>query len=115
MTKEKKKGTCHVVNFVIPLDHRVKINESEKSYKLLELAWELGKLGNMRVTVIQILIAMLQMVSKDSENGLEELDIRRQFKIIKTTALLASTRILRRVLDTWGDLLSLRLQWKTIS
>ena len=26
-----------------------------------------------------------------------------------------TTRILRRVLETWGDLLSLKLQWKTIS
>ena len=30
-------------------------------------------------------------------------------------ALLRTARILRRVLETWGDLLSLRLQWKTIS
>ena len=30
-------------------------------------------------------------------------------------ALLRSARILRRVLETWGDLLSLSLQWKTIS
>ena len=31
------------------------------------------------------------------------------------TALLSTARILRRVLETWGDLLSLKLQWKTIS
>ena len=33
----------------------------------------------------------------------------------QTTALLRSARILRRVLETWGDLLSLKLQWKTIT
>ena len=33
--------------------------------------------------------------------------------LIQTTALLRSARILRRVLETWGDL-SLKLQWKTI-
>ena len=31
----------------------------------------------------------------------------------KSTELLKSVRILRRVLETWGDLLSLRLIWKT--
>ena len=34
---------------------------------------------------------------------------------IQTIALLRKARILRRVLETWGDLLSLKLQSKTIS
>ena len=36
-------------------------------------------------------------------------------EIIQSAALLRSTRILRRVLETKGDLLSLKLQWETIS
>ena len=43
---------------------------------------------------------------------LEKLEIRRRVNTIQTTALLRSARILRRVLETWGDLLLLRLQWK---
>ena len=39
----------------------------------------------------------------------------RRSKYNKTTALLKTARILRRVLKTWGDLLSLNLLWKTIS
>ena len=34
---------------------------------------------------------------------------------IQTTTLLRTARIRRRVLETLGDLLSLKLQWKTIS
>ena len=34
---------------------------------------------------------------------------------IQTTALLRATRMLRRVLGTWGDLLSLKLLWKTLA
>ena len=34
---------------------------------------------------------------------------------IETTALLRSAKIPRRIMETWGDLLSLKLQWKTIS
>ena len=51
-------------------------------------------------------------VPKGLERGLEQLEIRGRLKTIKITALLRSARILTRILDTWGDLLSLRLLWK---
>ena len=46
--------------------------------------------------------------------GLGELEIEGRIETIQTTADLRSARILSRVLETWGDLLSPRLQWKTI-
>ena len=55
-------------------------------------------------------VSALAIVSKDLENKQSELEIR--MKTAMTTAMLKSTRILRRVLETWGDLLSLRLQRK---
>ena len=48
-------------------------------------------------------------------NGTRNLEIREQVEIIQTAALLRSARILRRVLVTWRDLMSLKLQWNTIS
>ena len=45
----------------------------------------------------------------------ENLEVGGRVETIQTIALLKTARILRRVLETWGDLLSLRLQWKTIS
>ena len=44
--------------------------------------------------------------------GLEDLEVGRRVETIQTTALLRTARILRRVLETWGDLLILKLQWK---
>ena len=38
-----------------------------------------------------------------------------RIEITQTTALLRSTKILGRVSEIWEDLLSLRIQWKTIS
>ena len=70
---------------------------------------------NVRVTMIQIVIGSLGTVPKSSERRLNELEIGWRIEIILTRSLLRSARILRRVLETWGDLLSLRLQWKTIS
>ena len=47
--------------------------------------------------------------------SLDELDIEGRAETIKSMTLLRSVRILRRVLETWGDLLPLRLQLNTIS
>ena len=79
----------------------------------MDIVREQKQLLNMKVTVIQIIIGTIEMVPKGLVRGLKELEIGARAEIIRTTALLRSTRILRRVLETWGDLLSLRLQWKT--
>ena len=67
----------------------------------------------MKERVILIIIDALGTVTK--VEGLEALEIRGQVETIQTTALLKSTRILRRVLETWGELFSLKLWWKNIS
>ena len=45
----------------------------------------------------------------------EELKNKGRLETFQTTALLRSTEILRRILETRGNLLSLRPQWKTTS
>ena len=47
--------------------------------------------------------------------GLEDLEIWEQVETIQNTASLRSAGILRGVQETWENLLSLKLQWKTIS
>ena len=67
------------------------------------------------VTIVPIVIGALGTVTKGLLKCLEDLEIGGRVEIIQTTAMLRTARILKRVLDTWGDLLSLKLQWKTIS
>ena len=69
----------------------------------------------MQVTIIPIVIGAFGTVTKGSVKGLEDLDVGGWVETIQTTTLLRMARVLRRVQETWGDLLSLRLQWKTIS
>ena len=69
----------------------------------------------MKVTIIPIVIGAFGMVTKGLLKGLEDLEVGDQVETIQTTALLKTAKILRRVLETWGDLLSLNLQWNTIS
>ena len=103
------------MDVAVQADHRIKLKECKKKDKHLNLAWELKKLWNMKMTIIPIVIAVFDTVTKRLLKALEDLEVGGWVEIIQTTALLRIARILRRVLETWGDLLSLKLQWKTIS
>ena len=63
----------------------------------------------MKVTVIPVVIGTLGTILKSLEMILEEMKVSGKTETILTTALLRSVRIVRRILETWGDLLSLRL------
>ena len=69
----------------------------------------------MKVMIVPIVIGALGTITKGLLKGLEDEEVGARVETIQTTALLRTARILRRVLKTWGDLLSLKLQWKTIS
>ena len=83
-----------------------------KSTLILVENWR--KLWIMRVTIVPVVIDAFDTVTKGLLKGLVDLEVGRRVKTIQTTALLKTARILRRVLETWGDLQSLKLQWKTI-
>ena len=91
-------------------DHRIKLKVCEKIDKYFDLARELNKLWNMKVTIIPIVIGAFGTVTKGLLKGLEDLEVGGRVETIQTTALLRTARILRTVLETRGDLLSLNLQ-----
>ncbi len=45
-------GINKIVDFAVPADHRIKLKECEKKNKYLDLARELKKLRNMKMTFI---------------------------------------------------------------
>ena len=69
----------------------------------------------MKVTTVPFVIGAFNTVTKGLLKGLEDLEVGGRMKTIQMTALLKTDWILRGVPETWGDLLSLKLQWKTIS
>ena len=52
------------MDFVVPMDHRVKMKESKKIDKYLDLVRELRKLYNVSVTVIPIVAGALGTVKR---------------------------------------------------
>ena len=103
------------MDFAAPADHWIKLKEGEKKDKYQDLASELKELWNMQVTIIPIVIGAFGTLTKGLLKGLGDLKMRERVETTQTTKSLRSAKILRRVLETWGNLLSLRLQWKTIS
>ena len=72
INKKKKEETCKIVDFAVPADHRRKLTECEKKDKWLDLARELKKLWNMKVTIIQIVIGTFGIVTKGLSKWLED-------------------------------------------
>ena len=107
----QKRETYRIIDFAIPADLREKLKESEKRDKYLDLAKELKKIWNMKMTVIPIVIGALDTIHSlyqffgkgtgwlgNSTNGDHQ-----------------NNRILRRVLETSWNLLSLKFQLKKTS
>ena len=61
----------------------------------------------MKVTIVPIVIGVLGTITKGLLKGLGDLEVDGRVETIQMTA------VLRRDLETWGDLQSLKLQWKT--
>ena len=91
---------CKIVDFAVPADHKIKLKECEKKDKYLDLARELKKLWNTKVTIIPIVTGAFGTVTKRLIKGLEDLEVGGRVETIQTTALLRTATILRRVLET---------------
>ena len=112
--KKKRRELAKLSTLLVPANHRIKLKEWEKKDKYLDFARDLKKIWNMQVTIIPIVIGVLGTVTKGLLKRLEDLKVGGRVETIQTTTLLRTARMLRRVLGTWGDLLSLKLQWKTL-
>ena len=61
----------------------------------------------MKVTIVPVVMGAFGTITKGLLKSLEDLEVGGRVETIQTTALLRTAIILRRVLEIWGDLLSL--------
>ncbi len=71
------------MDFAVPAYHRVKLKESEKKDKYLDLAREVKKTWKVKVTEIPIVIGALGIVIKRLTQGLEDLEITGGWRLFK--------------------------------
>ena len=112
---QQKKRTCRIVDFAVPADHRVKLKENKKKDKYVDLA---RKICGTWKWLLAMVIGRLCIFTKGLIQWLEDREIRgreeRGRETIQTKSLLRSAWILRRIMEIWGDLLSLKHDWDTI-
>ena len=72
ITINKKKRICKIIDIAVPADHIINLKECAKKDKYLNLAWELIKLWNMKVTILPILIGAFGTTIKGLLKGLED-------------------------------------------
>ena len=70
------------MDFAVLADHRIKLKESKKRDKYLDLARELKNLWEMKVTVIPIVIDAIGTVIKKLVQGLKDLEVRGRVETI---------------------------------
>ena len=61
---KKQNKICRIVDFAVTADHKIKLKAGEKWDKYLDLATELKKLGNIKVTMIPIVFGALGTIPK---------------------------------------------------
>ena len=72
---QQQKKPCKIVDFAVPADYRIKLKECEKRDKNLDLARELKKIWNMKVTIIPIVTGAFGTVTKGLLKGMEDLEV----------------------------------------
>ena len=101
----KKKRICKIIDFAVPADHRIKLKECEKKDKYLDLARELKKQWNTKVTIMPAVIGAFGTITKGLLKGLENLEVGGRMETIQTTALLRTARkIPKRVVKRPEDM-----------
>ena len=70
------------MDFAVPVDHRIKLKESEKKDRYLDLARKLKKIWNMKVTIIPIVIGAFGTVTKVLLKRMEDMEVGRRVETI---------------------------------
>ena len=103
---DKEKKECKILDFAIPYDSRVNAKEMEKTEKYQDLARDVQKLWNMRTKVIPVVIGALGTTPKELSKRLDDLGIGTRIVELQKTVIIYSSRILRKVLEILGVLLT---------
>ena len=96
---DKEHYECQIIDFAIPYDTRVDDKEVEKIEKYLDLARELKKVWNMKVTVVPLVVGALGTPAKALEKRLKTIGIETKITELQKAVLIHTSRILQKVLE----------------
>ena len=83
----------------LPYDTRVDDKEVEKIEKYLDLARELKKVWNMKVTVVPLVVEPLDTPTQALEKRLKTIGVKTKITELQTAVLIHNNRIVRKVFE----------------
>ena len=115
MLSKKNIRIWHLMNFTVPANNR-KRKKREKVQKYLDVAWELKNCGIWKRPRYKLqLIWYTQNSLQRRGQKTRRIGNQRKNRNTPDHCIFRLARLLRRDLEAWGVLLSLRLHWKTAS
>ena len=96
---DKEHHERQISDFAIPYDTRVDDKEVEKIEKYLDLARELKKVWNMKVTVVPLVVGALGTPAKALEKRLKTIGIETKITELQKAIMIHTSRILRKVIE----------------
>ena len=96
---DKEHHECQMIDFIILYDTRVDDKEVEKIEKYLDLARELKKVWNMKVTVVPLVVGALGNPAKALEKRLKTIGIETKITELQKTVLIHTSRIVRKIFE----------------
>ena len=91
---DKEHHKCQIIGFAIPYDTRGDDNKVEKIDKHLDLAMELKKVWNMKVSVVPLVMGTLGTPAKALEKRLKTIGTETKITALQKTVLIYTNRIL---------------------
>ena len=95
--KKERKGL--IIDIAVQADVRVEEKERGKVEKYQDLKREIGRLWNLKVEVVPVVIGALGSVTKEFDRWIEKLGTTFNVGVVQKTALLGTARISRKVLE----------------
>jgi len=97
---DKDNETALLIDIAVPADARVEEKEQEKMDRHQDLARELKRLWKVETKVIPTVVGALGTVAKGIEKNLKKAGSNATMELLQKDALLGTSRILKRVLDS---------------
>ena len=95
---DKKKRTCKIIDFAVPVDSRIEEKKKAKIEKYQYLRRELQKIWNVRVKIILLVVGSLGAMPKQFGNRLKEICVTAEIRQVQKTVYVGTARILKKVL-----------------
>ena len=96
---DREVNMWYIVDFAIPMDHRVKENLEEKIDRYMDLVGEVRRQFRMKKKIVPIVSGALGTLSTKLSEYLEKLEIEDVIGRLQTAVVISTTAILRGVLN----------------